>query len=52
MELIIGMIVVVIALAILDIAALRWGVNSRGAGGDFNRPDEADYYENNRLVQG
>lgn len=49
MELIIGFVIVVIALALLDLAALNWGTNSRGAGGDFNSPSEIEYYEPERL---
>lgn len=43
MELIIGLISIIILLALLDVAALRWGVNSRGAGGDFNLFNSGDY---------
>ena len=44
MELIIGRVSIVSLLVLLDVAALRWGVNSRGAGGDFYQPGEVDFY--------
>ena len=43
MDLVIGLISIIILLALLDVAALRWGVNSRGAGGDFNFSNNGDY---------
>jgi hypothetical protein len=49
MELILGFVIVVVALALFDLAALRWGVNSRRAGGDWNQPGEVDYYEADRF---
>lgn len=49
MELIFGLIILVAALALFDLAAMRWGVNSRGTGGDFNQPGELDFYESDRL---
>ena len=49
MELIIGFLILVLVLALFDLAALRWGVNSRQAGGDWNPPAEIDFYEPNRL---
>ncbi len=50
MELIIGLLVLVALLGLFDLAALQWGVNSRGAGGDFNQPGEWEYYEAHNLV--
>ncbi|MDB5082381.1 MAG: hypothetical protein JWP00_4305 [Chloroflexi bacterium] len=45
MELISGLIIIVAVLGLLDLAALRWGVNSRGAGKDWSKPSEIEYYE-------
>lgn len=50
MELIIGLVILVVTLALFDLAALRWGVNSRRAGGDFNQPGELDFYEPDGLT--
>ena len=50
MELIIGFFLLVALLGLFDLAALRWGVNSRGAGGDFNQRNEWEYYEAHNLV--
>jgi hypothetical protein len=50
MELIIGLIALVALLVIFDFAALRWGVNTRGAGGDFNQREEWEYYESQNLL--
>lgn len=50
MELIIGLIVIVALLGLLDLAAMRWGINTRGVGGDFNRREEWEYYEASNLV--
>ena len=50
MELIIGLILLVALLGLFDLAALRWGINSRGAGGDFNRREDWEYYESKNFV--
>ncbi len=41
MELLIGLALVILFLATLDYSAIRWGVNTRTGGSDWNpRPDE------------
>ena len=36
MQLILVFLIIVLVLGALDLAALRWGVNSRQSGGDWN----------------
>lgn len=50
MELIIGFVALVTLLVLFDLAALRWGINSRGAGGDFNQREDWEYYESKNLL--
>ncbi len=44
MELIFGFLLVVLLLAALDVAALRWGANTRPTSGSDWKPRYEDYY--------
>ncbi len=51
MELVIGFVLVVALLVILDLAALRWGVNSRRFSSDWRPRSEFEYYEPQGKLQ-
>ncbi len=45
MELVIGFVIIVALLILFDLAALRWGVNSRHSTSDWKSHTDSDYYQ-------
>ena len=51
MELVLGFLLVVALLVLLDVAALRWGYNSRNYSSDWKPRSEMEYYEPEQGVR-